>query len=139
MIGDRFFLDTAFVQAFVDRGDQHHRTAIGFQSRLRSAAEVWTTEAVLIEVGNAFSASSRDDAIHFIEQCYTTSNIHVVTITTGLLFEALSLYRKRHDKQWGLTDCLSFAVMWANGLSEALTTDHHFRQAGFRALLLEGP
>ena len=40
-------------------------------------------------------------------------------------------------KEWGLTDCISFIVMEDNGLTEALTTDEHFQQAGFRALLRE--
>ena len=47
------------------------------------------------------------------------------------------LYRARPDKEWGLTDCVSFTVMTDRGLTEALTTDDHFRQAGFRALLLD--
>ena len=34
-----------------------------------------------------------------------------------------------------LTDCISFVVMLEHGLSEALTADHHFEQAGFKALL----
>jgi predicted nucleic acid-binding protein len=139
MSGERLFLDTAHVRARVDRQDQFHRAALTIQGRLRDAAQVWTTEAVLIEIGNALAAANRDDAVRFIEQCYHTANIRVVPVTTGLLFEALELYRTRPDKGWGLTDCISFVVMRTNGLTEALTSDGHFRQAGFRALLLEGP
>jgi predicted nucleic acid-binding protein len=39
------------------------------------------------------------------------------------------------DKDWPLTDCISFEVMREHGISEALTGDHHFEQAGFKALL----
>jgi predicted nucleic acid-binding protein len=57
-----------------------------------------------------------------------------------LLFDmAFTLYGNRPDKSWSLTDCASFVVMRERGLTEALTTDEHFRQAGFRALLLEEP
>ena len=42
----------------------------------------------------------------------------------------------RPDKAWSLTDCISFAVMAERGLTEALTADHHFEQAGFRVLLV---
>ena len=44
------------------------------------------------------------------------------------------LYESRLDKDWSLTDCVSFAVMTQRGLTEALTADHHFEQAGFRAM-----
>jgi predicted nucleic acid-binding protein len=42
---------------------------------------------------------------------------------------------RRPDKWWSLTDCISFIVMQQEGLTEALTTDHHFEQAGFKILL----
>ena len=52
------------------------------------------------------------------------------------LFEAeVDLYARRPDKEWSLTDCISFVVMAHRGIVEALTGDHHFEQAGFRALL----
>jgi hypothetical protein len=47
----------------------------------------------------------------------------------------LSLYLQRRDKDWSLTDCISFAAMQEEGLTEALTGDHHFEQAGFTVLL----
>ena len=49
------------------------------------------------------------------------------------------MYRARTDKEWGLTDCISFVLMKNEGISEALTADIHFRQAGFTAILLEAP
>lgn len=75
MNGDRLFLDTVFIQALLNRRDQYHDRAKAFLPRLRKAAEVWVTEAVLIEVGNALSAINRTAAIQFIEQCYHTNNI----------------------------------------------------------------
>ena len=48
---------------------------------------------------------------------------------------ALELYERRADKDWSLTDCLSFLVMEDRGIRDALTADHHFEQAGFRALM----
>ena len=56
---------------------------------------------------------------------------------TALLRKALELYRSRDDKEWGLTDCISMVVMQEQGLLEVVTADHHFKQAGFRASLLD--
>jgi predicted nucleic acid-binding protein len=137
MNGDRLFLDTVFIQALLNRRDQYHDKAKAFLPRLRNAVEVWVTEAVLIEVGNALSAVNRTAAIQFIEQCYRTDNIRVVTVDTQLLALAMQFYQTRPDKTWGLTDCISFVVMEEQGLTDAVTADIHFVQAGYRALLRE--
>lgn len=63
--------------------------------------------------------------------------VEIIAFSEELYHQALALYRLRSDKEWGLTDCLSFVVMQQRNRAEALTTDDHFRQAGFRALLLE--
>lgn len=136
MSAERFLLDTVFIQALLAPHDQYHRQAVLVWPRVRAASEVWITEAVLVEVGNALSAYDRRGAASFIRQCYATSAIHVVPITTALLGEALDLYGARSDKTWGLTDCLSFVVMRAQGLTDAVTADTHFIQPGYRALLL---
>jgi uncharacterized protein len=47
----------------------------------------------------------------------------------------IELYAERPDKGWSLTDCISFVVMQDRGITDALTADHHFEQAGFTALL----
>ena len=137
MNGERLLLDTVFVQALLNRRDHYHAQASALVERIRSAAEVWITEAVLVEVGNALSAFSRTAAVQFIQQCYQTGNVHVVSVDTSLLGRALRLYEARPDKAWSLTDCISFLVMEEQGLTVAVTADEHFLQAGYRALLLE--
>lgn len=131
----RFFLDTAFVQALLNKNDQYHGIAKLRLNELRTAKEVWITEAILIEIGNALSVAHRAAAVRFINQCYATPNIHVVPVDTKLLNRALDLYDERADKEWGLTDCLSFVVMSDQSLTDAMTPDRHFLQAGFRALM----
>jgi len=61
----------------------------------------------------------------------------VVPATTALLEQASALYEARADKEWGLTDCASFVVMQREGITQALTADRHFQQAGFEALLVD--
>ena len=137
MTRDRLFLDTAFIQALLNVRDAYHPKAIELFPRVRNASEIWITEAILTEVGNACSAINRKGAVQFIQQCYQTDNIRVVSIDTQLFTQATHLYQSRLDKNWGLTDCISFIVMTQNNLQDAVTTDRHFVQAGFRALMLD--
>jgi len=135
MTPDRLFLDASYVITRLNAKDQYHQKANSLRNRVRNAAEVWTTEAVLIEIGNGLSANYRVEAANFIRLCYRTPNMRVVNVTTDLLADAVDLYHSRRDKTWGLTDCISFVVMNSNRISDALTADKHFAQAGFNALL----
>jgi hypothetical protein len=131
----RFFLDTAYVLALLNPHDIHHEQAKALLPSMRDAREVWITEAVLVEIGNALAGSNRSVAVAFINSCYVTPNVKLVSVDSALLHRAIDFYYARKDKEWGLTDCISFIVMEDHGLTEALTTDEHFQQAGFRALL----
>jgi predicted nucleic acid-binding protein len=70
-----------------------------------------------------------------LESIASDPAIEVIPVTEDLYVRAFDLYRQRLDKDWGLTDCISFVVMADQQLLDALTTDEHFRQAGFRPLL----
>lgn len=142
---ERLFLDTAFIQALLNVRDTYHPKALELFPRVRNANEIWITEAILTEVGNACSSMNRKGAVQFIQQCYQTDNIRVVSIDTQLFTQATHLYQSRSDKNWGLTDCISFIVMTQNNLQDAVTTvgnasplvNRHFVQAGFRALMID--
>jgi len=84
-MNERLFLDTVFVQALLNQRDQYHAQAKAFLPRVRTASEVWITEAILVEVGNALSSLNRLAAVQFIQQCYRTSNMRVVGVDTPLL------------------------------------------------------
>ena len=139
MNGRRLFIDTAFVQALFNGADALHEAARGWAQEVEAAAELWTTEAVLVEVGNALSAINRAGAVAFMDQAYQAANVKVVPTETALLQRALQLYRSRDDKQWGMTDCISFVVMREQNLTDALTADKHFAQAGFTPLMAGNP
>ncbi|MGC8638995.1 MAG: type II toxin-antitoxin system VapC family toxin [Isosphaeraceae bacterium] len=142
MSKERLFLDTAFIQALINRRDQYHEKAKTMFPRVRRARSVLLTEAILIEVGNALSRFDRTAAVEFLDSCLgereaATANLTIVPVDTALLSRGVDLYRSTPDKEWGLTDCISFVVMRENGLIDAVTTDRHFTQAGFRAMMLE--
>ena len=133
----RFFMDTAYVLALLNQNDKYHERAKALLPSTRLADEVCVTEAIVIEIGNSLSRSNRSIAIDFIESLYATPNVNIFPVDNSLLRCGIDLYHKRNDKEWGLTDCISFIVMEEQGLKEALTSDEHFQQAGFRAMLKE--
>ena len=135
MTAERLFIDTAYVQALLNKKDNYHNQAQAVYPRLAKVRELWTTEAILVEIGNALSSINRVVATGFINICYNLPNMTVVAVDTSLLKRSIQLYENRHDKEWGLTDCISFVVMQEQGLFDALTMDHHFKQAGFHPIM----
>ena len=138
MSGDRLFLDTYYVQALLNSKDPHHQRARALLPKVKRAGEVVTTEAVLLEVGNALSGTPplRKLAAAFIRRLYDEENARIVSVDTRLFTRGLEMYENREDKEWGLTDCISFVAMGDHGLMDAVTGDRHFVQAGFQALML---
>ena len=97
-----------------------------------------TTRAVLFEVGDALcKPRHRLSACRLLDALEADAQTQIVPTGEELCVRALDLFRQRPDKDWSLTDCLSFVVMTDFGLTQALTTDEHFEQAGFKALLRE--
>ena len=62
-------------------------------------------------------------------------NVEIGSLSEPLYVEGLMLFRQRPDKDWGLTDCMSFVLMQELGITEAMTSDRHFEQAGFVRLI----
>ena len=135
------FLDTAYVNALVNTRDQWHDAAVQWERKLAAdKRRLVTTEFVLVEIADGLAAVRfRVQAIQVIATLQASALVEIIPASSRLFTAALELYRSRGDKDWGLTDCASFVVMSEHSLSEALTADDHFRQAGFRILLLENP
>jgi len=81
------------------------------------------------------SVRSRSGFSTVLDVISTDPDIEICPADEATWQAGVTLYRARPDKEWSLTDCISFAVMQQRNLSEALTGDHHFEQAGFAALL----
>ncbi len=84
-------------------------------------------------------APTRGIAAIGYERVRLDPQIEVVPFSEELSAGALPLFADRSDKEWSLTDCLSFIIMSSRNIEEALTIDHHFEQAGFRAILSDTP
>lgn len=134
------FWDTVAFIALGNARDDLHQAAVNVSQELAQAqAHVLTTDTVLIEVANTFSkVALRPIAWRLIEAMQESVALQAATIVhveVDLWQRGWQLYRARSDKDWGLTDCISFTVMEDYGIRRAFTYDHHFEQAGFIRLL----
>jgi uncharacterized protein len=139
VVKNEIFLDAVYAIAVTVTNDQYRDRAVtlGWQMKAEGTRLI-TTNAVALEIGNALSKMRyRQAAISLIEAMEEDALIEIVPISEELYRRAFQLYKSRLDKEWGLTDCISFLPMQDRNLLDALTADEHFQQAGFRALLRE--
>ena len=106
---------------------------------VRRKVPLVTSEFVLLEVADALSSLVlRPRTIGFINRL-RRDVLEIVPLDEDLRQKGWALYGQRPDKEWGLTDCISFVIMQERGITEAFTSDHHFTQAGFTVLLSHKP
>lgn len=127
------FVDTGFVIALINEDDDHHVEAQQLSDRYENSPFI-TTDAVLLEVGNALAKNFKHEGTQIIHYFQDSSDVTVVHLNPVLFNRGLALYESHNDKTWGLVDCVSFVVMREMDVTDALTFDRHFTQAGFRQL-----
>jgi predicted nucleic acid-binding protein len=127
------FADTSFYLALLDERDELHERALA-ESKLNRP--IVTTEFIILELGNACArAEDHQDFLAILAGMRASSRTTIVPMDSQVLQRGLDLYAGRSDKNWSLTDCTSFVVMHDRVIQESLTSDRHFDQAGFKALL----
>jgi uncharacterized protein len=130
------FADTAYFVAFCGPRDAFHAQAIAASANL--LGRIITTEYVLIETGGMLCRpEDRPAFVNLVRDLQSDPFVMIVPASTALFQDGFELFATRPDKEWSLVDCISIVVMKQHRLKEALTTDRHFVQAGFRALLRE--
>jgi uncharacterized protein len=132
------FIDTGYVIALINSNDRYHQQARTWSERY-NRHPVITTDAVLLEIGNALSRVAKAEAAEIINYFQSSPEVIVISLTPKLFTSAIHLYTKYQDKTWGLVDCLSFVVMEEMQLSTALSFDRHFVQAGFTLASYDEP
>jgi len=129
------FADTSFFIALVDVDDESHKAAERLADRLQG--ELVTTTGVLLELGAFFSAPPTRRAFAELNRLIRAGDgIVLIPLDEALQDEGTSLFLARPDKGWSLMDCTSFVLMNQRSIHKALTTDHHFKQAGFETPML---
>lgn len=130
---DRILIDTAFVIALINKRDRYHKPARVLADRY-DGQPMLITDAVLLEIGNALAHGFKEEASALISQFLASDEVQISRLSPDLFDEAFALYRDYLDKEWSLVDCISFVVMRREKISQALTFDQHFVQAGFEIL-----
>ena len=128
------FADTYYYLAILNDREQGHHKAVELSKNLRG--RVLTTEWIIAELGDACSEIERRPRfLAVLDIMKSDQDLQILPATSAGLDTGIELFSNRADKQWPLTDCISFEAMREHGVTEALTADHHFAQAGFVPLL----
>ena len=99
-----------------------------------------TTDAVILETFNGLSAPGiRSECHRIMSGLLNRPTMQTLPLSRELLQQGQQLHLNRQDKDWSLTDCISFVVMNEQSITSALAYDHHFEQAGFDPLLRRKP
>ena len=127
------FADTFYFLALANPRDESHAKCVAFSQS--TDRPVVTTGWILMELGDALSRGP-DRAVFsaLLNDVAQNPDTTLLPASQELFDKAVALFIAGPDKEWSLTDCTSLIVMQERGLTEALTSDHHFRQAGFITL-----
>ena len=127
------FVDTYFFLALLRADSAGHDRAL---EENRVNRKMFTTWFVLLELADHLCDQKNRHLFSMILRAIEADNrFEVIAVDSDLLLRGLELYSTRPDKNWSLTDCTSFVVMADRAITDALTGDRHFVQAGLRALL----
>jgi predicted nucleic acid-binding protein len=128
------FGDTSYFVAAFNPRDQLYAIARDLYQSF--AGRLVTTEFVLIEVANFYSrAGGRATFQKLLAALRADPGTEIVPATSGLFARGFDLFVARPDKDWSLTDCISFVAMEERKIIDALTADEHYAQAGYKPLL----
>lgn len=128
------FADSFYFFALTNSRDPYHGSAQ--RHRASFNGRIVVTGWIATELADGFvQPQDRGMVAKLIDQFRTDPGFVYIPCTDELMSTGLDMFRARPDKSWSLTDCISFVVMGQHKLTEALTADHHFEQAGFVALL----
>jgi predicted nucleic acid-binding protein len=133
------FADTSGWANFFLTTEPYHVSAVALMRQWRAAGtKILTTNYVVVELVSLFTRPlrvPRPHQVQIIETIQNASWVQIIHIDPTLAEEGWNLLKSRLDKEWSLVDCSSFVVMTQRKITDALTEDHHFEQAGFVSLL----
>jgi predicted nucleic acid-binding protein len=130
------FADSSYYVALLSGRDAWHARTVELSKNL--LGRIFTTEYVLVETASMLCKGvDRNAFVDLVRYLESDPSVQIVAASSILFRAGFDLFAARPDKEWSVVDSISFLVMKQRRLQEALTTDRHFVQAGFRALLRE--
>ena len=131
------FVDTSALYAMIDKRDSAAKFVFEIVSKLvRAGRRLVVTDYIVTETVNLANARrSPFLAMRVLDLIEQSAGIRVEWIGSERFEATKSFYRKHADHSYSFTDCSSFVVMRELRLRDALTTDHHFKEAGMQVLL----
>ena len=131
---NKIMVDTSGFFSLYDEADAFHEPAISFYD---AAAKRLTTNYVLAEYTALAHVRGvpRSEIIKFSRRILDDQAIEIIWINEDLHRQTVVLMAERADKNYSLCDAASFVIMRMSEITDALTTDKHFRQEGFTRLL----
>jgi predicted nucleic acid-binding protein len=128
------FIDTSFVIALINERDLDHAKALKLADRYNRYPFV-TIDSILQEIENALSPKYKKESQEIITHFHSSDNVTIIHLSSLLLQKGIEMYSIYQGQNWDLVDCLAFVVMHEMGITKALTSDLHFEQANFQALM----
>lgn len=129
--------DTSGCFALMDECDARHAKAVAWMRTNRGRVRPVTTEWILGETCTLLVARKRPHLVaRFLDYVDRSTALLVVNPEDGLLRSAKAMIRQQAEQGYSFVDCLSFCLMKEREVQQALTTDEHFRKAGFVPLLV---
>jgi predicted nucleic acid-binding protein len=131
------FVDTSGLYALIERQDSHHSAARKAVEKLvRVGRALVVTDYIVAETLNMANArSGAHVAIRVMDLLEQSAGIRIEWVGSTRFDATKAFFRKHSDHGYSFTDCTSFLVMRELHLTKALTSDGHFAEAGFEALL----
>lgn len=130
------FIDTSGLMCLFDARDHRHSSAIRYfdSTKTRLTHSYVLAEFVALAIARRAPPT---ETLQFVKAIGSGSEVEVIWVSRDLHDRAVDLLLARSDKRWSLCDAISFIMMADKSITDSLTTDHHFDQAGFVRLLAQ--
>ena len=131
------FMDSAGFLALWDASDEHHGAAVSLLQEFRRKRRRFVTSEYIVDESATLLLirHSHKAAVDFLDTVEKSQALWLEWVGPERFFAGAALFRRRADREWSFTDCVSFTLMRELRIRDAFTTDKHFKQAGFIPLL----